>query len=37
MWRVQGAELVESVLDVVRKEAENCDLLQAIRLLQGTM
>lgn len=24
----EGAELVDSVLDVVRKEAENCDCLQ---------
>ena len=24
----EGAELVESVLDVVRKECENCDCLQ---------
>ena len=24
----EGAELVENVLDVVRKEAENCDLMQ---------
>ncbi|GAU50310.1 hypothetical protein TSUD_409220 [Trifolium subterraneum] len=26
----EGAELIDSVLDVVRKEAENCDCLQAI-------
>ena len=26
----EGAELVNSVLDVVRKEAENCDCLQGI-------
>ena len=25
---VQGAELIDSVLDVVRKEAESCDCLQ---------
>ena len=25
-----GAELIDSVLDVVRKEAENCDCLQGI-------
>nr|KYP44805.1 Tubulin beta-2 chain [Cajanus cajan] len=24
----EGAELIDSVLDVVRKEAENCDCLQ---------
>ena len=28
-----GAELVDSVLDVVRKEAECCDCLQVCRLL----
>ena len=27
-----GAELVDSVLDVVRKEAENCDCLQGFQL-----
>merc|ERR1719402_747040 len=27
----EGAELVEEVLDVVRKEAENCDLLQGFQ------
>lgn len=27
----EGAELVDSVLDVVRKEAESCDCLQVIR------
>ena len=27
-YRTQGAELVETVMDVVRKEAEGCDLLQ---------
>jgi hypothetical protein len=26
----EGAELIDSVLDVVRKEAENCDCLQGI-------
>ena len=26
----EGAELVDNVLDVVRKEAENCDSLQVI-------
>ena len=29
----EGAELVDSVLDVVRKEAESCDCLQVIRIL----
>lgn len=29
----EGAELVDSVLDVVRKEAEGCDCLQVIILL----
>lgn len=28
----EGAELIESVLDVVRKEAENCDCLQGFQL-----
>ena len=28
----EGAELVDSVLDVVRKEAENCDCLQGFQL-----
>lgn len=28
----EGAELIDSVLDVVRKEAENCDCLQGIYL-----
>ena len=27
-----GAELVDSVLDVVRKEAESCDCLQGFQL-----
>ena len=27
-YHTQGAELVETVMDVVRKEAEGCDLLQ---------
>jgi len=26
----EGAELIDAVLDVVRKEAENCDCLQGI-------
>ena len=26
----EGAELIDSVLDIVRKEAENCDCLQGI-------
>ena len=25
---MKGAELIDSVLDVIRKEAENCDFLQ---------
>jgi hypothetical protein len=29
----EGAELIDSVLDVVRKEAENCDCLQGTSLL----
>lgn len=28
----EGAEMVESVLDVIRKEAENCDCLQGFQL-----
>ena len=28
----EGAELIDSVLDVVRKEAESCDCLQGMRL-----
>jgi len=28
----EGAELIENVLDVVRKEAENCDLLQGFQV-----
>ena len=28
----EGAELVDSVLDVVRKEAESCDCLQGFQL-----
>lgn len=31
----EGAELIDSVLDVVRKEAENCDLLQGLFLKKG--
>ena len=30
---VSGAELVDSVLDVVRKEAESCDCLQVSFLI----
>ena len=30
-----GAELVDSVLDVVRKEAESCDCLQVISLIKS--
>ena len=29
----EGAELIDSVLDVVRKEAESCDCLQGARQL----
>ena len=29
----EGAELIDSVLDVVRKEAESCDCLQGARVL----
>ena len=31
----EGAELVDSVLDVVRKEAESCDCLQVINVYLG--
>lgn len=31
----EGAELIDSVLDVVRKEAENCDLLQGLFSKKG--
>ncbi len=31
-WIVAGAELVDSVLDVVRKESESCDCLQGFQL-----
>ena len=31
-WEIQ-AELVDSVLDVVRKEAESCDCLQVLVFL----
>ncbi|URE08072.1 hypothetical protein MUK42_18362 [Musa troglodytarum] len=31
----EGAELIDSVLDVVRKEAENCDCLQGIHGSRG--
>jgi hypothetical protein len=30
----EGAELVDSVMDVVRKEAENCDCLQGMLIVQ---
>lgn len=30
---LQGAELIDSVLDVVRKEAESCDCLQGEHVL----
>ena len=32
LWIFAGAELVDSVLDVVRKEAESCDCLQGFQL-----
>ncbi|TVU44743.1 hypothetical protein EJB05_04197 [Eragrostis curvula] len=32
----EGAELIDSVLDVVRKEAENCDCLQGVRVNSGS-
>ncbi|MBA0595950.1 hypothetical protein Gorai_012799, partial [Gossypium raimondii] len=32
----EGAELIDSALDVVRKEAENCDCLQGCSLLHVT-
>ena len=32
-WGAQGAELIDSVMDVVRKEAESCDCLQGRRPL----
>ena len=32
--RVDGSELIDSWLDVVRKEAENCDCLQGIQSCQ---
>jgi tubulin beta len=31
----EGAELVDNVLDVVRKEAENCDCLQGFQICQS--
>ena len=31
----EGAELVDSVLDVVRKEAEGCDCLQVLLHVTG--
>lgn len=31
----EGAELVDAVLDVVRKEAENCDCLQGTQFHQS--
>uniref|UniRef100_A0A804LBY6 Tubulin/FtsZ GTPase domain-containing protein n=1 Tax=Zea mays TaxID=4577 RepID=A0A804LBY6_MAIZE len=33
----EGAELIDSVLDVVRKEAENCDCLQGLRHRGGAL
>ena len=32
LFLCSGAELVDSVLDVVRKEAESCDCLQGFQL-----
>ena len=32
VFSVLGAELVDSVLDIVRKEAENCECLQGFQL-----
>ena len=32
----EGAELIDSVLDIVRKEAESCDCLQGARSLRST-
>ena len=34
LFAILGAELVDSVLDVVRKEAESCDCLQ-VNYMQG--
>ena len=31
----EGAELIDSVLDVVRKEAESCDCLQGFQLVHS--
>lgn len=33
----EGAELIDSVLDVVRKEAESCDCLQGECVLAGAV
>ncbi|KAF2310755.1 hypothetical protein GH714_016919 [Hevea brasiliensis] len=33
----EGAELIDSVLDVVRKEAENCDCLQVVEPYNATL
>lgn len=33
----EGAELVDNVLDVVRKECENCDCLQVCGLIESTI
>mgnify|MGYP003716904965 CR=1 FL=1 len=32
MFCLQGAELIDSVLDIVRKESESCDCLQGFQL-----
>ena len=31
----EGAELIDSVIDVIRKEAEGCDCLQGFQLAQS--
>ena len=31
----EGAELIDTVIEVVRKEAENCDCLQGFQILEG--
>lgn len=31
-YYTEGAELIDSVLDIVRKEAENCDCLQGFQI-----
>ena len=34
-YYTEGAELVESVMDIVRKEAETCDSLQGFQVVQS--